>query len=277
MSVLRVTTLNLLHDAVRTLAAPWSARRAPFVECIRALDPDVLCLQEVSARQLEHVRADLPGYEMVEGIATGPIVLPAWFMPIAKPAHWLLRDFFSAGEWCPILLRRGSFSCLASGSLAMPPPSRAFTPHAVHCVRAQSARAGEVFEIYNTHLGILPWREARTARELREVLDRHRGDAQQIVTGDFNSRPGGGLLRGLGAQGPGPSEGFRDAWTVAERREGNGTFHWGLGLPGPRIDHVLMRPARRVTRAWIVAPARGRGRISDHAPLTVEIDLESPV
>jgi len=274
MSPLRLTTLNVLHDGVRTLARPWSARRAAFAACIHALDPDVLCLQEVSARQLEHVRKDLPAYEMVEGIATGPIVLPAWFMPIAKPAHWLLRDFFSAGEWCPILLRRGSFSLLASGSLVMPPSSRAFTPHALHWVRVR-ARSSTVFEIYNTHLGILPWREARTARELREILDRRRGEAPQILTGDFNSGPGGSLLRALGADGPPSGPGFHDTWAEAERREGSGTFHWGLGLPGPRIDHVLMRPARRVTRAWIVAPERGRGRLSDHAPLTVEIDLDS--
>jgi endonuclease/exonuclease/phosphatase family metal-dependent hydrolase len=273
--VLRITTLNLLHDAVRTLARPWHVRRTPFVECIRALDPDVLCLQEVSARQLEHVRSELTSYEMIEGIATGPIVLPAWFMPIAQPAHWLLRDFFSAGEWCPILMRRGSFSCLASGSLAMPAPSRAFTPHAVHWVRAQSADSRTVFEIYNTHLGILPWRERRTARELLAALDANRGEPLQILTGDFNSRAGGTLLGTLTAVESESGGGFRDTWAEAERREGGGTFHWGLGLPGPRIDHVLVRPARRVARASVVAPGPGRARVSDHAPLTVEIELES--
>src|SRR5262249_14672750 len=113
-----------------------------------------------------------------------------------------------------------------------------------------------------------------TARELREALDRRRSSALQILTGDFNSRPGGTLLRRLGADEPSDA-GFRDTWSAAERREGSGSFHWGLGLPGPRIDHVLMRPARRVTRAWIVARSRGGGRISDHGALTVEIDLDS--
>jgi endonuclease/exonuclease/phosphatase family metal-dependent hydrolase len=160
--------------------------------------------------------------------------------------------------------------------LVMTRTDRAFTPHAVHWVRAQSVRSGVVFEVDNTHLGISPWREKRTARELLEVLDRDRADAVQILSGDFNSTPHGTLLRALTRTTPGSGEGFRDGWTLAERRVGSGTFHWGLGLAGPRIDYVLMRPARRVLSASVMTQRRRRALVSDHAPLTFEIDLESP-
>ena len=246
---------------MRTLARPWHVRRAPFVECIRALDPDVLCLQEVSARR---ARARPLGTDLLRddrrhrhGADRAPRLVHA-----DRPAGALAAArFLLGGEWCPILMRRGSFSCLASGSLAMPAPSRAFTPHAVHWVRAQSAdSAHRVRDLQHAprHLAVAGAADRpRAARGPRRQPRR----ALQILTGDFNSRAGGTLLGTLTAVESESGGGFRDTWAEAERREGGGTFHWGLGLPGPRIDHVLARPARRVARASIVcAWARPRAR-----------------
>jgi endonuclease/exonuclease/phosphatase family metal-dependent hydrolase len=270
---LRVTTLNVLHDGVRSVAAPWRERRARVVELILDLEPDVLCLQEVSAGQLDDLKQDLPDYEVVAGEASGPIVLPAWPAIIAMPAHLLLGDYFKAAELCPILLRRDSLRATASGSVKLrtPRPARAFKAHSLTWVRAET-RSGFTFEVANTHLGILPWRARASGRELLAAMNELRTQHPQILTGDFNSRPSGGVLRELSDDGD--PAGFRDAWSEASRRDGGGsTFHWGLGLPGPRIDYVLSRPGLRPRSAKVSGPERGKPRVSDHWAMTVEYEV----
>lgn len=272
---LRVTTLNVLHDGVRSLAAPWRERRAHVVALIRELEPDVLCLQEASAGQLEDLRRELPDYEVVAGEPSGPIVLPPWPAIIAKPAHWLQGDYFKAAELCPILLRRDTLRATASGSVKLraPKPARAFKAHALTWVRAET-RSGFTFEVANTHLGILPWRARASGRELLAAMNGLRTRHPQILAGDFNSRPSGGVLRELTSGGDAAT--FRDAWTSARRRDGGGsTFHWGLGLPGPRIDYVLSRPGLVVRSAKVSGPERGRPWVSDHWAVTVEYEVSA--
>jgi endonuclease/exonuclease/phosphatase family metal-dependent hydrolase len=271
--VFRVTTFNILHDQVRGLSPAWRERRAHVVRIIREIDPDVICLQEVSARQLEQLREDLPGYDVIEGDTGGPIVVPVWLGIIAKPAHWALGDYFDGGEFCPIFVRRSSFRLVANGHLHLPSPrpTRAFTPHILNWARVESLRSGTVFEVFNTHLGILPWREKRSATDLLEAINGIRSDHAQILTGDFNSRPRGALLRVLTAHDDGA--GFQDSWWVAAHRVGTGaTFNWGLGLPGPRIDYVLTRPGMRVREAIVSGPGMPT-RPSDHWAFTAELEL----
>jgi endonuclease/exonuclease/phosphatase family metal-dependent hydrolase len=271
--ILRVTTFNLLHDQIRNFSARWPERRPAAVDLIRALSPDLLCLQEVSGRQLADLAADLPDYELVAGVPTGPVRYARWF-PVPLGRAWL-GDFFELGEHCPILLRRSTIARVTDGCDLEPLPVRprsVSTPHVVTWTCFRVIATGQTASIHNTHLSILPWRTLAGARILRERLDREWTGELQLVAGDFNTRAEGPALRMLGSDST-DAPGFRDLWRDARERIGAaGTHDLPGGFPGPRIDYVLARPAVSVLRAEVTA--RPGVRPSDHRPVTVDLVLD---
>jgi endonuclease/exonuclease/phosphatase family metal-dependent hydrolase len=271
--ILRVTTLNLLHDRIRNVSPPWSARRPVAAEMIQRLAPDVLCLQEVSARQLADLGTDLPDYEIVPGVPTGPVRHAPWFGGIAPLARAWMGDFFEFGEHCPILLRRETVERVTDGCDLEPAPARVrsvLTPHVVTWVCFRVRATGHTATIHNTHLSILPWRTLAGARRLRDQLDHAWTGALQLVAGDFNTRANGASLALL-RSGSERAPGFHDLWQEARERTGAaGTHDLPGGAPGPRIDYVLARPQLAVPHARVTVPP-GRIRPSDHRPVTVDV------
>ena len=280
---LRITTFNVLHESMRNLAASWATRRPLVAETIRSIEPDVACLQEVSVRQLEDMRLDLAEYDFIEGMASGATKLPSWAPGMVPVARWILGDFYDAGELCPILLRRGRFLATQHGTFWVsqhPEGSGTFlggtrTPHNVNWARVQDSSGQQGCFVYNTHLGLVPWTARRTAEELIGRLDRDWNHEPQILTGDFNSTPAGPVMRALLENRKGGPPTFNDAWIEARRRSGNGrTYHWGFGLPGPRLDYILVRPLCPVLNAATSSVRTGRVFASDHAAFTVSILLD---
>src|SRR6266487_1034491 len=148
---LRVMTFNVLHSSVRSIARPWSARRPVVAETIRSIDPDVACLQEVSAMQLEDLALDLAEYEFVDGPASGPTILPTWASVLAPIARLVLGDYLETGERCPILLRKDHVTCVDQASFRVPEGrvrgGTTPTPHIVNCARVVF-RGERAFSIY---------------------------------------------------------------------------------------------------------------------------------
>jgi endonuclease/exonuclease/phosphatase family metal-dependent hydrolase len=269
--ILRVTTFNLLHDQIRNFSARWPVRRPAAMRMIRALSPDILCLQEVSGGQLADLATDLAEYELVAGVATGPVRHAAWF-PAALGRAWL-GDFFASGEYCPILLRRETVVRMSDGCdlEPLPAPLRSVaTPHVVTWASFRMVANGLAASIHNTHLSILPWRTLAGARRLRERLDAAWTGELQLAAGDFNTRSNGPalqLLRSPSAHAPG----FHDLWREAREQIGAaGTHDLPGGFPGPRIDYVLARPGRTALRAEVTVPGTGV-RPSDHRPVTIDL------
>ena len=278
---MRVMTFNVLHDAVRNLAAPWVARRGAVAKTIRSADPDVACLQEVSPRQLESLIEILPEYDFIPGIPTGPTRVPRWASGIVVLARPVLGDYVDRGELCPVLVRKGRLSSIEHGSARLSftqedlgPAWNDFpTPHVVTWARFEDA-SGRRFTVHNTHLGILPWNWARTARELLAILGRDWKGEPQILAGDFNTVPWGPLVRLLREGGDDPSKGFHDAWLEAGKREGRGwTFHWGVGWSGPRLDYIMVRPQPKVERAMTLGSRTEKVFPSDHFAVVADLEL----
>jgi endonuclease/exonuclease/phosphatase family metal-dependent hydrolase len=268
-------TFNILHDAVRNLTPLWAVRRPAVVRTIRDADPDIACLQEVSLRQLDHLKEDLPEYDFIPGIPTGVTRAPRLVTGLLGP---ILGDFLDRGEVCPVLVRRDRVTvaqhgcarlCFSEAGLG-PAWADSPTPHVVTWVRLEGFSPSVT--IYNTHLGILPWNWARTARELLLLLGRDWNGETQILVGDFNALPGGPLLRLLRNGGDDPAKAFRDAWHDAKVREGRGrTFHWGFGWPGPRLDYVMVRPTANVLKAMVIEERKDGVFPSDHFPLVADL------
>lgn len=275
-------TFNILHDAVRNLTPPWVARRPAVVRTVRDSDPDVVCLQEVSLRQLDHLMSDLPEYDFIPGVPTGLTRVPRFASGLLGLARPILGDFIDRGELCPVLVRRDRVAVAEHGSAKLcfseaglgPAWADSPTPHVVTWARLEGSGPGVT--IYNTHLGILPWNWARTARELLLMLGREWNGEAQILMGDFNSPPGGPLLRILRSGGDDRSKAFRDTWHDATSREGRSrTFHWGFGWSGPRLDYILVRPWVEVSSFAVIEERKGGIFPSDHAALVADLELVS--
>jgi endonuclease/exonuclease/phosphatase family metal-dependent hydrolase len=120
----------------------------------------------------------------------------------------------------------------------------------------------------------MPWTGGRTAGELLAILDRDWRDEAQILAGDFNSLPSWPLVRSLTAERASGMPPLRDAWRDASVRTGSqGTFHWGFGFPGPRLDYILVRPRCTVSSATTHASRIDGVFASDHAALVAEVLL----
>ena len=278
---LRITTFNVLHESMRNFSARWSARRPLVSETIRSIEPDIACLQEVSPRQLGDMKLDLAEYDFIEGTSSGATKLPAWASGMVPAARLVLGDFYDAGELCPILMRRGRVHATQRGSFWVSPhPERSGTflggtrtPHIVNWARVEDSSGQQGCFVYNTHLGLVPWTARRTAEELIGRLDQDWNNEPQILVGDFNSTPTGPVIRALLGNRKGGLPAFHDAWVEARLRDGPGhTYHWAFGLPGPRLDYILVRPLCPVLSATTLVK-RGRVFASDHAALTVDLEL----
>ena len=273
-------TFNVLHDSMKTINPSWTARRSGVMATIRSADADLVCLQEVSPRQLDHLSQDLPEFELIPGEPTGLTRIPASANGLLAILRPIFGDYIDRGEYCPVLVRRGRLTCLDDGSDRLA-SSRAGlgqtwtgsgTPHVVTWIKLEAS--GRPFMLYNTHLGIVPWNWARTGRELLQLLDRDWTGDPQILVGDFNTLRRGPLFRTLIRTGENGTPVVRDAWLEAQVRErGPGSFHWGLGLPWPRIDYILVRPGCVVSKAAVL-DGRTQGIFpSDHHAVVAELEL----
>jgi endonuclease/exonuclease/phosphatase family metal-dependent hydrolase len=273
-------TFNIAHSSVPNFLRPWEARRSHVADVIRAARADVICLQEVSERQLADLVPDLGEFECFPGPPSGATRLPHLLQPAAPLLRLVLRDFMYTGERCPIFLRKERFHSLESGTADVLPlagvPSTG-TPHLLNWVRAADSRDGTRLVFFNTHLGLLPWRAREAARRLLAVIAREADGRFEVFTGDLNSTPRGATLRTL-LLDPATGEGrYCDAWGAAQERSGPGwTFHAGLGLPGPRIDFVLVRPGTTVAGAEVVPGRVGSRFPSDHCALIAELETTAP-
>jgi len=271
-STVRVMTFNVLHDGVWTLARSWGARRRPVAEAIRSARPDVACLQEVSPRQLDDLSLNLVEYRVFPGTLSGGTTLTGWARPGAFFGRLFLGDFFDHGEYCPIFVRRGFGAPTDSGAFLLARDSP--TPHVVNWVRIRLPSEAFV-DVFSTHLGLVRGRTNGTQDDLLRLLDDH-WSGTQILAGDLNALPSGPLLKSLVGVGAPRARAFQDVWTGARLGARGGTLHWGLGLPGPRLDYVLVRPPCTIEGVRISGTRVGRILPSDHYAVVADLRIADP-
>jgi vancomycin resistance protein VanJ len=240
---LRILTLNL-H-------AP-NDDPGPFVALVRAVDPDVVFLQEVTspfAQDFDRLLGDV--YPFYATAGTGP-------------------NHQGSGTWSRLPL--GERHALQLGMRG----------HVMH--RVQLLIEPTPIWLYNVHLAnptgdnredgklAMLRRFDSTFRdaELEWLIERtHDLDGPYILAGDFNSAAGSAPYRQLP-----PS--WRDAYALAGRGFGNtypSPAHESsdeplrLLMPMIRIDYVLTSPALRPVRAWTLALAE-----SDHLAVVAEVE-----
>ncbi|MEM1417777.1 MAG: endonuclease/exonuclease/phosphatase family protein [Myxococcota bacterium] len=247
---MRVATLNLWNKS-----GPWQRRMRLVGAEARALEVDVLCVQEVlelerttgstpgTSSQLDEI--ELPGFHRAFGL--GHHMKGAWL----PPGHALRFGNGVLSRW-PITETHVE---------ALPGADASDQKRSLlHAVLAHPAGPLDVFV---THLN---WkadeghlREAQVQHIATTVAERAPADGRHapILCGDFNAEPGSDeirYLRGLTRLGGERSVRFVDAWEFAGDAPGHtfdpvrNEFARKYPRPGRRVDYVFVRGPLRAGR-----------------------------
>lgn len=251
---LTVASFNIRYGTAKDGDNAWPKRRDLVFETIRAMDADVLGLQEALAFQREEIERAFPGYA---AIGRG-------------------RNKGGGGEQCTILVRRDRVEVVASGTfwLSDTPESPASTHWGNRITRIctwatlRDLKTGKAFTVLNTHFD----HESQSSRLKSGTLLAARlpalcGDRPSVVMGDLNAdedNPAVEALRGAG---------LRDTYRVKHPEVVDaGTFNGFEGrADGRKIDYVLVSKEWDVSSADIVRVHEDGRYPSDHFPVVATV------
>ncbi|MGZ4677469.1 MAG: endonuclease/exonuclease/phosphatase family protein [Acidimicrobiia bacterium] len=209
---------------------------------LRALDPDVVLLQEVQRRQLATLAAAM-GCEHRWRFKHWGLTLPAEGLGI---------------------LARGPIEHVGVRALAH--RFAFWTWRRRIAVVAVTTVAGRRLAVVDVHLGAGVTHDERV-RQVRALIAWARDPV--VIAGDLNASPRSAELDVLAAAG----------WRDAERRTHPDTSppptNWPPGArtvpPSQRLDYVLVRDATRVEEAFVPDDWARWARLSDHVPVVARL------
>ena len=227
---LTVVTLNLWHDQ-----RDWPKRLSVILAEMRALRPDILCLQEVlqhsSLRNQAATLADSLGYRM----------------------HFTSVDSVHREKrYGNAILTR--HPALRSGGKDLDPPNDYRT---VAHVRIDFQ--GRVVDVYDTHLHHTPEGGSIRATQIRDLLafvDSTRGDGAVVLAGDFNARLETPEMQLVAADFVDAFKTLHPSATLRRRRHSTRSSEW---IPGRSITSSCRGPGRRSSRSRARSSSGVRG------------------
>jgi len=256
---LTVMSFNVRLPIDRRPEQAWAARLPVAVAAIRRSRADVIGTQELFAGQGDDLIARLPGY--------------AWFGTDRRGGH--------ADEQMGVIYNRRTLRLIGFGQFWLSdtpdvPGSISWGhPYPRMVTWGIFARQGDGrrFRLLNTHLPYRAEDDAAREKGARMIVDRLRSlpgaGLPSVLTGDFNTAPGGAPYRVLTAA-------LADARVVARVRSGPGaTFHDFTGSPDRRIDWILTC-GFRVDAARTLTDHAGPVWASDHFPVTARLRFTRP-
>jgi endonuclease/exonuclease/phosphatase family metal-dependent hydrolase len=246
---LTVVTLNLWHDQHE-----WPRRLARILSTLRALRPDVVCLQEVlqhaSLPNQARTLADSLGYGWHFCSVDGPERPKRYGNAILTP-HRMLR---------------------ADGRNLLPLDDYRVVAYVRIEVR------GREIDVYDTHLHHTPEGGAIRATQVRDLIafiDSTRGSGPLVLAGDFNAGAGTPELQPL-------ASGYIDTWAATNPHadaEASRTFNPLFGNVPQAIDHIFVarqgRPALMPLSSELLFHSCGADSVwaSDHFGVMARIAI----
>jgi endonuclease/exonuclease/phosphatase family metal-dependent hydrolase len=255
---LKVMTYNIRYDNAGDGENAWPKRKQKWMELVRQHNPDVLCLQEVLASQLDYIAAQLPGYVYAgEG-----------------------REGERKGEFAPVFVRASLFNIQRSGTEWLSASGErlskgwdAALPRIFTFAELEwKDPSGEKLLVVNTHLDHV----GKTAREesVKKILAFISGyesmNIPVLLTGDFNFTDTTAAYTILESDGR-----LKDAFRFAQTKKGENTCcgFSAAKLPAQRIDFVFFN-AKLQPVSYIADTASVNGAyLSDHLPVVAEMKI----
>lgn len=232
----------------------WEHRRPLVANLIERYLPDVAGLQEPVLEQLQYLDTELPEYARF-GVSR----------------YGNDEEKFTAVYYClktVELLDRGAFWFSETPDVPASSSWLIHKPYAVNWARLRHRPSGLQWSLFNTHFPYKPEQAEARLRAARLLRERACAAGEiSVLTGDFNSPPGGEVHRLL-------LEEFRDAWLEAPVREGPaGTFHGFRGETSEarRVDWILARGPVSVEACRVITDATEGRFPSDHSPVMADL------
>ena len=237
---LRVLTWNVLLGSETGLPwnrHDWLVRKPALLTALRAIAPDILCVQEALDGQVKFLESELPGHRR-EGVGRD--------------------DGRSGGEHCAIFFDAGRFERLDGGTFWLeepsdrPPEGSTSGPKRIcSWVRLRDRPSGRVLRVYNAHLYLT---ESARLRAVRIILDRvgsgHAGD-DLLLAGDFNATPDA------------PSRALLATGGLDPVAVDTPTYQF-YGIRWRSLDEIYASPGWRPAGRWVVDAKPGNSFPSDH-------------
>lgn len=275
---LRVVTYNLLHggpmSGFKDDGSHLEARLDMAIRELKALDPDIIALQEASQSRRhgnvpDRIAREL-GFYVVFAPATDRIF---HFAPVDALIVMLMG--FKEG---PAILSR--FPIAASEIFDLPRCRRRFEPRIL--LRAEIDAPGGALQVFSTHLAR---NDECQLERVGEILRTKRGSRPTVVMGDFNTPETSGVLTALRDEA-----GFVDVFRSANPEKPGPTVWQRIDVEQPtvsrRVDFIFLsdgpESGRRVRSSRIVLDRPGTlpgGAAlwpSDHYGVYAEVELILP-
>ena len=235
----------------------WPLRKELVLETMRAFDADVLGLQEALTVQIEFIQSAMPEYRWL-GVDRG------------------LNGGVGLSEATPIFYKHAVLVPLESGTFWLaddpnPPAQPGRGARIVTWARFHHLETRQQFYVYNTHFTIRGGpRQIQAAEQINAHIAQLPAESAVVVLGDFNA-----LAETSETWHAATRNGLRDAWVVAEKREGPPVTSNGFGPPPQgregRIDWILVDGPVTVQRAVTVLHSVDGRWPSDHYPVAAEL------
>lgn len=256
-SPLKVMSFNVRTPADTAPGKRWMDRREALVTTIRQAHPAVMGTQELVKEQADYLASQLPDYRWFgEGRRGGDddehmgVFYDSKAVALEQSGNFWLSDTpdvagsISWGNLFPRMVTWGLF---------------------------RRVEDGRRFYLFNTHLPYRDEDEPRRVRGAQAIVAHLKtlpADIPVVVTGDFNSEPGGPTYAAF-------TGALTDARTqVAVPRGPKNTFHDFTGKATTELDWVLVRGF--TARDFATVDARVDGILpSDHFPLVVELEWDA--
>jgi endonuclease/exonuclease/phosphatase family metal-dependent hydrolase len=250
---------------------PWEDRLAAIVATVRALAPDVVCLQEVWTDE-------------VTGVSSASLVAEALGHPTVVAAVGFTLDGIGFGNAVTSRWPLVGSEVVALPALEAPDEQR-------RLVVAVVDADGEEVAIGCTHLN---WRldhghvRVAQAGEVLAALARHRRPTT-VLCGDLNAEPDSDEIRLLTGRAPTPVPGMvlSDTWRLAGA--GAAGLTWDNRNPFAATEHECDRRIDYVLQAWSYPGHRHAARAalvgdapvagtwpSDHLGIVVDLVVSAP-
>ncbi len=251
----RVVTWNILHG--RDYGAPWtrygwSARKKALRCALAQIQPEILCVQEALAEQVDSLAAMLPEHNHV-GVGRD--------------------DGRSAGEFCAIFYDSRRFAPIESGTFWLeeptdkPPSSLHLGPKRI-CTWARlfDRTSGRFVRVYNTHLYLTEKARRCAGHVILERIAEGEPTDAVLVTGDFNAAPGAASRLLFEAAG------LKSAAKIAGGSPNGPTYHF-YGLRLRNLDEIYCSRGSSVNTYRVLDVKPGNTYPSDHFGVIADVHL----
>jgi endonuclease/exonuclease/phosphatase family metal-dependent hydrolase len=251
-----VATWNLRTAAAPSLRHAWPCRRPLAMRTLAAIDADVVALQEVRPSQLDALRHDQPGYEVVARCRRGT----------GRDEHLVVLVRKEALRVGSVEARWFSETPSVAGSKAW---GTSF-PRCALIVDLRDVAHGDgspAVRVINVHLDHASRRARAQSLELLASWLSEAPDLPTVVLGDLNTGVDDEALAPLW------DAGLVDAHAhLAAKGRGAGTFYGYRGTTsGRRIDAIFASQRWNVADASIRHDLDAARHASDHWPVTATL------